>query len=90
MCLLDIPKHSWDGPQTAEVLKIEGTTVTVRWYKGGLHGVVCPYILKDKHSKKGKDWEEKVNIKQIWCNGFKLTDSRHFPAEIKRAIIEYY
>ena len=93
MCLLDVPKHSWDGPQTAEVMAIETGKVTIRWYKGGLYGVVCLYVLKDATNKKigkGKDWEETVNIKQIWCNGFQLTESHHFPAEIKRSILDYY
>ena len=88
MCLLDVCKWKEFWPQVAEVMKVEGDSVTVRWYYGGRTGKQKPVVLLKQQAGKG-DWLETVQKEDIWFHGFKLTPGGRLSKTILDKIDQY-
>ena len=88
LCLLDVEKYAACWPQIGEILDRKDNTVTIKWYKGSTNSKVVPWILLKKgHGR--VNWEEEVDIKDIWLSGFTLTQKSYLPTEVKDAIKHY-
>ncbi|CAG2204723.1 unnamed protein product [Mytilus edulis] len=85
--LTNIAKYAGEWPQLGKVSKLEDGLVHIHWYKGSKTGPWAP-CTKPVSGSRGKReaWCEAVDMKDIWCHGFSLTETKKLPLKIKEKV----